>query len=1204
VSESSSNVNFNAGATIEQQGSGDAVLHWHMHRMDDDVVTTNVWYSAGIDHGSGNVWKLSANHTLGGGSDFFIYNPTTGAVSIPGFDYGTSPAPVDIAAGDGITIASGNTISVNSTIARSGIEIMAGNGLAGGGDLTANRTLSVLAPGGGGLQVSGSGVIINDTLAGAGLDMSLSKVMSISDSVAGIGLAINPTTKVMDVDSSIARSNINIIAGDGLEGGGLLTGNVTLDVDSSVARSTTQILAGFGIDVTGGTLSADSTISVDSDIARSATLMSAGLGILGGGSLAADRSFAIDPSYVVRTTTQVIAGDGLSGGGALSADVTLNVGAGDGILALADTVAVDKADAFDWTGPHSFNQPITISGGIFLIGGDRQITTEGSDILYLRPGGNLEMEPGNNILLEPGGLVQVKNGAEVRSTTQADAVSGITGHRLWWPSASQAQLTITGLKSDSMYTRFFTADEVRINRGEEFWSKSYGIVETDFTLPALFNHRDIYIENVPTISGRVFADGDKIQCRVIDWGTGLTVATLWFTVDSYLGLESANLRQQYRLQVTATGGLPVGFVIPKGTVLLDFGTVGQGMIHLNALRDGGGPWLQFGRMNVAGNTPTFGQHVRVGQLAGTIDYGSMDRWGIVAGNNIGTSPAAGFSGFAADNVDGMRMFNTAFVLYNGGASVMLMEKTNGISIKYGSSAFNSIGWYESLGTAMAPNPTQLRVQLNPKKTAPNWSQFDITSYGRSEDAYTRGVVRLTGQNSVGASYNVWVDNGGVYFGSGTALRSETGGFISDAMTSIASQLTVGTSTIYHPNGVMEVRGGSTAVIRLGRSTHPNHRSDWAVTSTHTQINSFNDNTSSYLPFQIHGQTIIFAIDGTETMRVDDTGNVGIGVVGPTHPLHIYNNNSAIANTGMLIEQAGTGDARLQFTQQTTNWAIGIDASLGDSFSVTPSTNLSSATGLTVATTGRLGLNNTAPGTNLHIGTLTPTLHADPGIWIAPNGTIAGLHLKNSLGQEGGMLLAANSNTYVGNWTNHDLILRTNNLDRMTIDAGGNVGINDTTPTFRLDVNGTLRAVGLVSANAGISFGDETLSTYDEGTFAPLLTVNGSSSGIVQAANVGRYTRVGNRVDIWMYIQLSNKGAGSGTVGLSGLPVASNANQRGVTSCLFTGLGVSVSGVLFMVNAGTTTGTFFYTTSAIAVTTMLGTTITNTTMFEVMFTYFV
>jgi hypothetical protein len=424
------------------------------------------------------------------------------------------------------------------------------------------------------------------------------------------------------------------------------------------------------------------------------------------------------------------------------------------------------------------------------------------------------------------------------------------------------------------------------------------------------------------------------------------------------------------------------------------------------------------------------------------------------------------------------------------------------------------------------------------------------------------------------------------------------------MTSIASQLTVGTSTIYHPNGVMEVRGGSTAVIRLGRSTHPNHRSDWAVTSTHTQINSFNDNTSSYLPFQIHGQTIIFAIDGTETMRVDDTGNVGIGVVGPTHPLHIYNNNSAIANTGMLIEQAGTGDARLQFTQQTTNWAIGIDASLGDSFSVTPSTNLSSATGLTVATTGRLGLNNTAPGTNLHIGTLTPTLHADPGIWIAPNGTIAGLHLKNSLGQEGGMLLAANSNTYVGNWTNHDLILRTNNLDRMTIDAGGNVGINDTTPTFRLDVNGTLRAVGLVSANAGISFGDETLSTYDEGTFAPLLTVNGSSSGIVQAANVGRYTRVGNRVDIWMYIQLSNKGAGSGTVGLSGLPVASNANQRGVTSCLFTGLGVSVSGVLFMVNAGTTTGTFFYTTSAIAVTTMLGTTITNTTMFEVMFTYFV
>lgn len=115
--------------------------------------------------------------------------------------------------------ASGNLAEVNAAAARENLEvppnsrlISTGDGLTGGGDLSANRTLNV-----------------NNSV------VRTSRTLSGGDGLTGGGdLSENRT---LSVDSSVVRTSRAISAGDGLTGGGNLTANRTLSVNSSVLRT-------------------------------------------------------------------------------------------------------------------------------------------------------------------------------------------------------------------------------------------------------------------------------------------------------------------------------------------------------------------------------------------------------------------------------------------------------------------------------------------------------------------------------------------------------------------------------------------------------------------------------------------------------------------------------------------------------------------------------------------------------------------------------------------------------------------------------------------------------------------------------------------------------------------------------------------------------------------------------------------------------
>lgn len=116
---------------------------------------------------------------------------------------------------------------------------------------------------------------------------------------------------------------------------------------------------------------------------------------------------------------------------------------------------------------------------------------------------------------------------------------------------------------------------------------------------------------------------------------------------------------------------------------------------------------------------------------------------------------------------------------------------------------------------------------------------------------------------------------------------------------------------------------------------------------------------------------------------------------------------------------------------------------------------------------------------------------------------------------------------------------------LEFDAGGVVDgdfvVGTGTGTMGLESGATARTtMGVGSTDtptfSGVNLGDDNLSNYEEGTWTPTLiglAVNGTHT---YTAQVGKYTRIGNRCFIDGHVKLSNwDGTATGQVGLSGLP---------------------------------------------------------------------
>jgi hypothetical protein len=208
--------------------------------------------------------------------------------------------------------------------------------------------------------------------------------------------------------------------------------------------------------------------------------------------------------------------------------------------------------------------------------------------------------------------------------------------------------------------------------------------------------------------------------------------------------------------------------------------------------------------------------------------------------------------------------------------------------------------------------------------------------------------------------------------------------------------------------------------------------------------------TTYMSFHTAGTS---SGNDTERMRIDATGNVGIGTTSPGQALVV---NRSSGNTYLDISRASQsqGQVALQLTGGTggTNWIMYQDTSSDDLRFFG-----NSATRMTINSSGNVGI-GVSPSSEFHVkGDANTIARIEPN----NNSGKATLLLSSTGSGDGGIQYDANSNLmHLFSYNYMTFNVGTGNLsggypanERMRIDSSGNLLVGTTTSEGRLTVSG-------------------------------------------------------------------------------------------------------------------------------------------------------
>ena len=191
--------------------------------------------------------------------------------------------------------------------------------------------------------------------------------------------------------------------------------------------------------------------------------------------------------------------------------------------------------------------------------------------------------------------------------------------------------------------------------------------------------------------------------------------------------------------------------------------------------------------------------------------------------------------------------------------------------------------------------------------------------------------------------------------------------------------------------------------------------------------------------------IRFDTAGSERMQIDALGRVGIGEISAGSTLHVYNSAGATATFKRDADAYLTIDHGSSGANLKSGGSIGFYASGSSVNSLTISSTLFRVNEI-AEFTNNVGIGTTSPNSysNQKVLTINGTTHSRIDFETADT-------LRGSIyGDSGSLNLDAGGNY---------LRFYTGNTQKMTLLANGNLGINETNPVQKLQVNGNIRADG-------------------------------------------------------------------------------------------------------------------------------------------------